>query len=300
MTINLQTSQPIEKSNLYDDFQDHVQYKVVYPKNGLRSYVDRILFFTITPGHRDFCMQPFPNGLVEWTIIHDAKEIEIETENCISTSSSYIVGLHDCKCLYQLKYSQTHKALSGTTIFFTLKGAWSLLALLPVQLKNEIWDTDLLGIAFKDISNKIRRSTDSHRCNQFVQQYLLARLQKHRRAMLRFGYPICSCLSTMERDFSVDKLVNEVGVSYRSLNRFFRRGIGVTPKEYLKIIRFDRVAQYMSLFPNYHWSDIVDQFGYYDQAHFIREFKQMLGQTPSEWMRISKGHFYFNRAFKLV
>lgn len=74
----------------------------------------------------------------------------------------------------------------------------------------------------------------------------------------------------------------DVGISSRQLRRLFEFYIGDTPKTFSRIVRFQKIIQR-------HWADhgtsnIAPYFdeGYYDQSHFIREFKSFYGATPSK------------------
>lgn len=75
----------------------------------------------------------------------------------------------------------------------------------------------------------------------------------------------------------------------------FIKHIGIGPKDYLKIIRFNHACKLMSTNSDIEWFDIIYSCGYYDQMHFIHEFKNVMKYTPSEFLRISQGKFYFNR-----
>lgn len=72
-----------------------------------------------------------------------------------------------------------------------------------------------------------------------------------------------------------------MGISPRQLRRLFDRYIGTSPKKFSKIIRFQSVLRQMMLNPNRFSPGVYLDFGYYDQPHFIHEFKSLSGITPS-------------------
>ena len=49
--------------------------------------------------------------------------------------------------------------------------------------------------------------------------------------------------------------------------------------------------------PEVNWSELVYRCGYYDQAHFINEFKTLMKESPYHFLSMTKGHFYLNRPF---
>jgi len=55
----------------------------------------------------------------------------------------------------------------------------------------------------------------------------------------------------------------------------------MTPKVFARTIRFDRALVARRNAPNRLWTDIIHEFGYFDQAHFIRECRAFAGLPPS-------------------
>jgi len=79
---------------------------------------------------------------------------------------------------------------------------------------------------------------------------------------------------------TVAELSGVAGVGERQLERLFRRYIGLSPKYYSRIIKFNYIFQLMKA-GNNSWADIVFESGYYDQSHFIRNFKSFTGEDPT-------------------
>jgi len=84
---------------------------------------------------------------------------------------------------------------------------------------------------------------------------------------------------------SIEALARESGCSVRQLRRRFTRVVGVPPKHYAKIVQVNTVvAALMS--ENFEALQAVAlDHGYYDHAHFIRDFQQHVGSNPTEFMR---------------
>lgn len=82
---------------------------------------------------------------------------------------------------------------------------------------------------------------------------------------------------------SVGNVALELGVSERYLEKIFRKYVGLSPKFYARIVRFNYIFQLIKdNDPN--WADVVFESGYYDQSHFIRNFKAFTGEDPSRYM----------------
>lgn len=80
----------------------------------------------------------------------------------------------------------------------------------------------------------------------------------------------------------VADLARHVAVSDRQLEHLFRKKVGLSPKLYARIIRFNHVFQLLKdKQPD--WMTLVAEAGYYDQSHFIRNFKAFAGEDPSRY-----------------
>lgn len=72
-----------------------------------------------------------------------------------------------------------------------------------------------------------------------------------------------------------------IGLSRRQLRRLFNRNVGGSIKTFSRVVRFQHVLNTMQASQNYTGYQLPDA-GYYDQSHFIKEFKTFYGQTPSD------------------
>lgn len=81
---------------------------------------------------------------------------------------------------------------------------------------------------------------------------------------------------------SIKSLIKELSVSRDVFEKRFRAKVGVTPKQYAKIIRFRNLLQKADFRDSL--TEIGLDSGYYDQSHFIRDFKSFTGKLPSEFL----------------
>lgn len=78
----------------------------------------------------------------------------------------------------------------------------------------------------------------------------------------------------------VDALAKELGLSTRHLRRAFEEVVGMGPKEFARLVRFQRAVRAWRQSPAPDWGAIAAATGYYDQSHLITEFKALTGATP--------------------
>jgi AraC-like DNA-binding protein len=80
----------------------------------------------------------------------------------------------------------------------------------------------------------------------------------------------------------VASLAAEIGVSCRHLTRQFHRAVGISPKEFGRIARFLRALKLLDARGRRSLADIALDCGFFDQAHFNHEFRELAGMTPGE------------------
>jgi len=94
-------------------------------------------------------------------------------------------------------------------------------------------------------------------------------------------------------DISLDDAISESGLSVRHFRRLCLERAGVSPKYLSRILRFRKAAQRISAMRGVarrnlaqpSWADFAVACGYYDQAHFIREFQEFAGCTPGRFLQ---------------
>src|SRR5690606_20400422 len=83
----------------------------------------------------------------------------------------------------------------------------------------------------------------------------------------------------------VGRVVRESGYSHRTFLSQFRRSVGLTPKEYTRVVRLQRAIPRMREAGSF--AELAAESGYSDQAHLSREFRAFAGVTPREYRRLS-------------
>jgi AraC-like DNA-binding protein len=86
----------------------------------------------------------------------------------------------------------------------------------------------------------------------------------------------------------VGALADAAGVSGTHLATQFRSHVGVTPKRMARIYRFARLILSVDARNPINWSNFAHTAGYFDQAHFSKEFKDFTGHTPTEYLALRR------------
>jgi AraC-like DNA-binding protein len=85
-------------------------------------------------------------------------------------------------------------------------------------------------------------------------------------------------------DLTVARLAGEAEVSPKRLIRLFTADVGIPPKRYLRLVRFERLRAQVAGRSAVDWTRAAAAFGYFDQSHLIRDFHDFAGMTPSAYL----------------
>ena len=91
-----------------------------------------------------------------------------------------------------------------------------------------------------------------------------------------------------DKDVSLDWLASQSCLSIRQFIRRFEEHVGVCPKIFQKIVRFDKAYRLKNNNPNNDWLYIALACGYYDYQHLSKDFKEFINLTPPAFYEIEK------------
>jgi AraC-like DNA-binding protein len=86
------------------------------------------------------------------------------------------------------------------------------------------------------------------------------------------------------------ELADQIGISSRRFIQLFSNEVGLTPKLFTRVRRFQQVLQNIQTGAELSWVDMAASCGYFDQAHFIHDFKEFSGINPSTYLAQKTGH----------
>lgn len=166
-------------------------------------------------------------------------------------------------------------------VAFKPGGLFRLLNIPMTELHEQDFDTSLLlGNEIKDINEQLQENThDWDKMVRVVETYLLKKVSR-----LKPELPVDLVMSNLVAhtgNITIERLASDACVSVRQFERKVVERTGMSPKRYARLIRFCKAYHLKELHPEATWTRIAHMSGYYDQMHFIRDFKEFAGITPS-------------------
>lgn len=168
------------------------------------------------------------------------------------------------------------------TLIVTLKPC-SMYRLLGIPMQ-ELVDCDfdaslIFGSEIDEVLDRLHEATSNPEKNIIIQNYLLQKLRQLKPA-LPFDKAMAQLVG-VSGNLPIDYVASQSCLSVRQFERKSLERIGLPPKVYARIIRFSHAYKYKEANPSMTWMDIAHKCRYFDQMHFIRDFKSFTGFTPS-------------------
>lgn len=177
--------------------------------------------------------------------------------------------------------------LTGQQDVFSVRfypgGAFGLLSQAASQQTDGTFDISDLGInTLQDIQQQLSRSEHPLTRLSYIERWLLRQLSR----VNTTADLIQRSLTLMQQQaLSVPALSAAVNLSRRQFERKFLLQTGLTPGQLKILLRVRQARQIITQQPLQSLTSIALNCGFYDQAHFIHQFKQITGQTPGSYQK---------------
>lgn len=163
----------------------------------------------------------------------------------------------------------------------TLYGLWALTQIPAADFFGRIVALDLLPHFLSEMEEQIFNSAEDIEKIKIIEKFLSKKLLKFSNENLDIQ-AANHLIKNSNGGISIKKLGETVNLSYKKMERSFEKFIGMPPKTYSRIIRFKKLMQSLKRNPH-DQKYLYFDFGFYDQNHFIKEFKQFTGVSPANY-----------------
>lgn len=163
---------------------------------------------------------------------------------------------------------------------FHAHASGTFLGVSPSEFRNlEISGHDIGNMELDGLASRIFDCQDEEQCIRLLENGLLSLL---RRGEGQYDGRMRAVLRHIMADPSLrtEELAGISCLGARQFRRVFNDAVGMNPKEYARIVRFQKSLWVMQNGLSGNYADIAFSCGYSDQSHFIREFKEFSGHTP--------------------
>lgn len=174
-------------------------------------------------------------------------------------------------------------------IYFNKGKAYPFVEMPMHELTDYVVDGELvMSHEILNIREKLLECKTSKQMFLFAEQYLTKKFQSKLTINPFIEYSVNLILQNPHQ-LSLSRLSEKVGYSQKHLIQLFKEHVGLTPKAFLKIIRFQKTIREIEKHKTADWTAVSFACGYYDQAHFINDFKNFSGFTPNQYLKMHSG-----------
>lgn len=157
-------------------------------------------------------------------------------------------------------------------------------ALLPInEMENKAVALEkIFGGEAAEFERKVIYAQTNEERIQLIELFLINRLSLPEAAD-RIAKSSIEILLNYNGQVSVDELAEQLNINRRQLERKFSSAIGLSPKQLSKVIRLQATLKMLQKKQFTSLTSLAYESGYYDQAHFIKDFKEFTGMSPKQF-----------------
>ncbi|NGM62213.1 AraC family transcriptional regulator [Sphingobacterium sp. SGG-5] len=168
---------------------------------------------------------------------------------------------------------------------FTPIGIFQLTGIDLDSFTDQIIDAEaVFGKDINELYEKIMTLNDKTQILGMIDEFLCMKARERKKHNRPCILTSLSLLNQHAGNISVRMLQKATNTNPRTLERSFRSEIGMSPKMYQRLLRFNQAKQYIEENQYTAWWEVAVRFGFYDPSHFISEFQTFAGQTPKEYI----------------
>ncbi|SHF45639.1 helix-turn-helix domain-containing protein [Flavisolibacter ginsengisoli] len=259
-----------------------IQFQHIEPHFLLKNYIEKMwLFKTSGRMPMEDLKLVVPNGNLKLTISYKNGIVASMKGKTFSSKEHDITltGLVDVPVILD-----TEKDVETETIGieFRPQGVYRFFHFNLNEIKNQIYSLDdLLGNRGKQLTEQIANAASAKQKMFLVQQFLIDQLYRKDEDLI-FEYCV-EKINSSKGKITIKELEKKTGYSTRWLNIKFKEKLGVSPKNLSSVIRFKHY--YQAIVNGKEKSFLKNDFYelYYDQSHFIKDFKRFTGSVPTKF-----------------
>jgi AraC-like DNA-binding protein len=265
------------------------------PSDILKPFIKSYSIVTLD---RDLTNEVFyPSGYVDFAVNITGKAATIINGHSSDMPSTEVLG--------QLTVPTRLTVAKGTSVLLARIQPYanSLFLQDPVsEFTNHAIDMNgVFAKESRDFYDSLIHSNTNEKKIEVLDLFLCGKLRKnekmHRKTILI--QQICNSICAEGESFDIKKISEQYGLSARYVQRLFLDIVGLTPRSFFNIRRFNKSVS-LVLSSNQRFTSIANDCGYYDQAHFIKEFRKFTGITPSEARpSLTEGGLEFQQAVNI-
>jgi AraC-like DNA-binding protein len=259
-----------------------MRYVTRHPGAPLGEFIEYFWSLSDDPSHGH--ERVVPSGTIELVVNLDRDEFRILDAAGNPATQRRFSGAMVSGCYGQSFGIDTRDHAAVVGVHFRPGRAAGVLGVPPGELRDlHVGLRDLWGAGALELRERLCTARSTSERFRILEQALIRQLAARPPSMSA----IVTAVRTLERPgVAVGDVARELQLSRRRFIEIFTRDVGMAPKRYARVRRFQRALSLASESLSPEWAQIALAAGYYDQAHLCREWSEFSGLSPSHWLSL--------------
>jgi AraC-like DNA-binding protein len=259
-------------------------FQIIQPSPLLAPYVKHYWFMTINSVKQAF-ERIVPTGMT-CLMFHRGERLFSVSKNEFQ-SRAFLSGVNTT--FSDLSYQGKIDMIS---VEFRPAGAKAFFKMPMIELCGQSINIDTLSDQeLSDLEKRLFETSDLKTCVSLIEQFLYKRIHQLKTYNLKRMNAVTHAIYSGQQN--IETLAQTACLGYKQFKRVFTDYVGANPKDYLRVVRFQKSLHTLQTQPNINFAQLAYNCGYFDQAHFIKDFKQFSGYTPTEYTAVCAPHSDF-------
>lgn len=251
-----------------------------YPSLPLRAYVRvyRIVNFVFQDASA-IPFKPYPPRPEQCLSFYPRDTETVAYANSGQQITNLKIALIGQQCEVTNRYVGQHFLVFQ--VVFQPGALYRLTGIPSYELTNAYLDAEaVFSGTIREVNEKLNEAADFGAMVKVVESFLLTQLNYHNRDAHRLDEVSGLILSAAEIP-KIDALARASYLSVKQFERKFVERMGVSPKYYCKVVRFENAYRMKNKYPHLSWFAIAIRCGYYDYQHLVKDYQSLTGCTPN-------------------
>ncbi|EAR16029.1 MULTISPECIES: DUF6597 domain-containing transcriptional factor [Robiginitalea] len=235
-----------------------------------------------------------PNGCLELIVHLEETYCRLPGSRGLTATPDYMLIGMFCQP-YQVHFSQS---VTVFAIRFKPEALSIILKLGGPDILESYADIEqILDPGFRDLCHRLRELDTTAERIAITEKHLFALLSKQPETSNYFTKATQILRQSATGDLK--DVSAELNISQRQLERKFKEVMGISPKKYLRLLRIGKVMNAMQSRSDLNLTNVAYHCGYFDQAHFTKDFKLITGRTPTGFLHDQDAYMYLPESREL-
>lgn len=248
--------------------------KILYPSPLLSQYI-KYYWVLKTDEVEPVMVQTIPSGCVH-LVFHRGENLNIQSKGL--QPKNFIRGQFST---YGSLISRGN--IDMIAVIFHPLGLNPFVQCSMSELYNHYIDVeDLEDIELNHLKRSISTEQEVEICIRLIEGLLMQRLVDADYNYKRTQHTIHQIIN--QPQIEVNTLAESACLGYRQFKRVFTNQVGMSPKEYYRVVRFQRALYLLQNHPGMEFVDLTYSCGFYDPSHLVKDFKELSGCSPTQYL----------------